>query len=180
MTDFDVLNQIEYGSHLYQFYKTIDEYVASLGIFFRTGLSKGEACIWLVDDAMGIKRVQQLAEKIIPDFLLALCTGQMNMLSANEWYLTQGNFDEEKAVVNAKTCIQKMLDKGYPAIRGAGDTAAIPKKERYKLEVYESRMNQMIKGLPVIGVCAYPIDDCSLNEVHQVITNHDHRIINRR
>ena len=177
MKDFDAFNQIEHGAHLYQFYKTIDDYVASLGIFFRTGLNKGEACIWLVDEAMGLRSVQQFAEKIIPNLLLYLCTGQMTILSANEWYLTGGNFDEEKAVANAQNFIQKTLEKGYSGIRGAGDAAAIPKMQRHKLEPYEARMNQFIKELPLIGVCAYPIDDCTLSEVRMVIEHHDHRML---
>lgn len=179
MTDFDSLNQIESGAHLYQFYKTIDDYVSSLAVFFRTGLSKGDACLWLIDESMGIKRVQQMIEKIIPNFLLYLCTGQMTMLSANEWYLKDGNFDEAQSISNAQNYIQKMLDKGYRSIRGAGDAGTIPKKDRPQLEVYEAKMHEIMKELPVIGVCAYPIDDCSMGDVRMIIQHHDHRMLSR-
>ena len=179
MNNFESLKQIEHGSHFYQFYKTIDDYVSSHGIFFRTGLTKGEACIWLIDDVVGIKQIQQMAEKIIPNFLLYLCTGQMTMLSANQWYLKDGKFDEQQSVANAQEYIQKMFDKGYSAIRGAGDAGSIPKAERYKLESYEARMHQIIKQLPLTGLCAYPIDECSMRDVQMIIQNHDCRILAR-
>jgi len=41
------------------------------------------------------------------------------------------------------------------------------------VQVYEKAMAEWIKDNPVIGLCAYPILECSLNETKAVLDCHD-------
>lgn len=52
--------------------------------------------------------------------------------------------------------------------------------ELHKLDPYEARMHPLIKSMPLIAVCAYPINDCSMRDVRRVIESHDNRMIPHR
>lgn len=176
-SDFDSLHRVKVSSHLYQFYRSIEDYVTVLSVFYRTGLAKGDACLWLVNESMNLDRVQAMAQRMIPNFLLYLCTGQLSILSANAWYLTHKRFDEAKAIRNAQQFLKKSLDRGYKRVRISGDASVIPVKDRKPFGEYEKKVHTAMKEWPAIVVCAYPIFGISLSETRGILDHHDHRMV---
>ena len=177
--DFDIAHDIAASKHFYQFYKNTDDYISLMMAYFRAGLEKGQACAWLVTEKIGLEEVHRLAELKIPRFLYYLCAGQIQILSAEDWYLTNGTFDEEHALANAQRYVENFMKQGYHCVRlGGSCAAAAARHDWWKFESYEQKVHEIIKGLPIIALCAYPILECSLRETKVVVDSHDDVLIN--
>lgn len=177
VADFDSIHHVKLNAHLYQFYRAVEDYVNVMSVFFRTGLAKGDACLWIINDAMNFDRVQLLATKLIPNYLMHVCTGQLTLMSAGDWYLSNQRFDQERAVRRGEQFVQKALDRGYSRVRVSADVSVIPKRDRQAFADYEKRIHQAIRLWPVIVVCAYPIFGVSLSETRVILDHHDHMLV---
>lgn len=175
--DFDLLHNIEEGKHLYQFYKDSEDYFSALIPYFKSGLEKGDACLWLVSKKNGMNEARERAKQMIENFEKFEKRGQIQILSAEEWYLEKGSFDEKQSLEKAKEAVKVAIDSGFTRVRASGDVAAIPLTERSLLKSYEAKIHETISGSPVIALCAYPILDCSLQETKQVIDQHNDVLI---
>lgn len=177
--DFDFLHGVETGRHLYQFYKSPKDYLNILTDFFSSGLEKGDACIWLISEKMGISRVRQHLLENIPGFENYAASGRMQLLSAEKWYLRDGRFDEDQALRLAAEAASGIHRLGCERLRGAGDAAAIPHEQWAELHAYEEKIPHALRSIPCILLCAYPILDCSIADTRTVLRNHDGVLIGR-
>jgi hypothetical protein len=179
VNDFDALYNVSPGKHLYQFYKGLDDYMSVVTAFFRAGLEKGEACLWLVPAATGIEKAKGMAELLIPGAERYLETGQLEIRSGEDWYLTGGRFDADRAVNHAAAALEEMRAAGYKILRGVGDAAAIPHQDWPAVHVYEQKMADFIPSAPLIALCTYPILQCSIADTRAVVEEHDSVLVGR-
>ncbi len=171
--NFDSMHNVFPGRHLYQFYKTHDDYLQILMPFFAAGLEKGDACLWLASEKIGIEKIENLFREKYPEFSMLVKSPQFQITSAEDWYLINGRFSEEHATQNAQRYVKFIQNQGFKRLRGAGDAGVIPREDWGSLEAYEKNIDLFVKSMPVIGLCAYPILDCSLKETRMVIDCHD-------
>ena len=172
--DFDAVHGIRPGRHFYQFYKDFDDYLRVVIPYFRAGLEKGEACLWIVTSRWGLDQVKMRIQGLIPDGDPYLSSGQLILREAESWYLnTSGDFDEEGLILKAQQALQFALSQGYQILRGAGEASCIPRLDWPRMMAYEQNIAGWIAQQPVIGLCAYPIHDCTPTETRDVIACHD-------
>ena len=177
--NFDSLHNIIPGKHFYQFYKGAEDYLHVMISYFQAGLEKGEGCLWLVSKKTGLDSAIAQAKNAILNAEKYLATGQFKILSAEEWYLTSGRFDEEKAITNAAHYVDQIKKLEVKILRGSGDVGAIPRMDWVKVHAYEKKMALWIKTQPIIGLCAYPILECTPTETKAVLDCHDDVLIGR-
>lgn len=177
--DFDALHGVETGKHLYQFYKSQEDYLRILTSYFAAGLEKGDACVWLVSEKTGMQRVLEYVRERIPDFDAHHQAGRMQILSAENWYLDKGSFNEEKSLYNAVQMGNRVRGLGCSRLRGAGDAAAIPHEQWAAVHQYEEKIHTALKSVPCVLLCAYPILDCSISDTRAVLKNHDSVLVGR-
>ena len=177
--DFDSLHNISPGKHFYQFYKNADDFLNVMIPFFQAGLEKNEACVWLVSERIGLDLACATAEAMIPQCSHFVSTGQFQIRSAEEWYLTDGSFDETKAVKNAEEFMEKIQKQGFQQLRGAGDGGAFFRKDWPAVEAYEKKMSQWIKSNGVIALCAYPILECTPSQTKGILDCHEDVLVGR-
>lgn len=177
--DFDSLHGIAAGKHFYQFYKNQNDYLRVMIAYFRAGLEKGEACLWLVPQKIGVQQACVIADSEIPRFLYYLSASQFQIRSAEDWYLTDGSFDEKRAMANAQQMLSDIQRKGFHLLRAAGDLSAIPREDWEKVHDYEAKIDPWIRTAPVIALCAYPILELNLLDTKSVVENHDGVLVGR-
>ncbi|MBN1688759.1 MAG: MEDS domain-containing protein [Candidatus Omnitrophica bacterium] len=178
-SDFDFRYNIQPGRHLYQFYKGIEDYVKVVVPFLRAGLEKGEACLWLVSSQIDLDEVMAYMEEEIPRLLFYVSSGQLTIRSAEEWYLTEGHFDEGRALQNAIQFGNEIQKKGFHRVRMAGDAGVIPHEDWLFLKAYEEKSDQIIKASQAIVLCCYPILGCDLHDTKMVLECHDNVLMGR-
>lgn len=177
--DFDSLHNIIPGKHFYQFYKNSDDFFQVMIPFFQAGIEKGDACLWLVSETIGVACAHQTAQSEIRQFKDAVSSGQFEIFSGELWYLNKGMFDEAQAVFNAQNYLEKVKRAGFKCLRGAGDSASIPRMEWGKVDLYERKMDGWIKSQPIIGLCAYPLLQCTPSHAKNVLESHEDVLIGR-
>jgi len=171
--DFDRIQNISPGKHLYQFYRDTSDYLPLMTSFFRAGLAQGHACLWLVAKHVGIEMAFQSLKQQVIELDAYKANGTMRIMSAEDWYLTDGRFDAGKAQTNASRYYENIRAAGFSVLRAAGDAAAIPVEDWPKLHEYECVMGPWINSNPVVGLCAYPIAQCTLSQTKHVLETHD-------
>ncbi len=170
--DFDTVHHIKVGGHYYQFYKTMDDYLQISFSFLYAGLKKGNACLWLVNDQLGIEKAEQQFLGVYPDATGYLLSHQLQIKSAQSWYLNRGVFDMNRALENARLFLEDCFRRDFACVRGIGDVGSIPDEDWMQLHDYEEKLHAMIDKVPLIAVCAYPIQRCSIADTKHVIESH--------
>lgn len=171
--DFDAVQNIRPGRHLYQFYRDPEDYLQLMASFFKAGLAQGHACLWLVAEAPGCALAYEFLKQHVYDLDVYIAKGGMSIRSAEDWYLSGGRFDERRALQNAGAEFERVKALGYAVLRGAGDAAAIPRQDWGLLHQYECKVGPWIKQNTVIGLCCYPIAQCTLALTKCVVEAHD-------
>ena len=177
--DFDSLHQILPGKHFYQFYKNSDDFLSVMIPFFQAGLEKGEACLWLVSKRNNLDFIRATVEAMIAGFSYYVSSGQFQIFSAEDWYLTECSFDEAKAIGNAVQYLEKMQKQGFKQLRGAGDGGVISRKDWPAAEAYEKKMGPWIKSHSVVALCAYPILECTPSQTKGILDCHEDVLVGR-
>lgn len=160
------------GGHFYQFYKNAEDYFRVVIPFFNAGLKRDHACLWLVSKDKGCEEAVARAERGIQNFRYYEAMEQIKILPAEEWYLENQGFSEQKVFQAVEVYLREIQRKGFRCARVCGDAATIPKEEWHCFHEYESKINGLLNGLPLIGLCTYPILQCSLEDTRRVIVNH--------
>lgn len=171
--DFDTIHQIKVGGHYYQFYKTAEDYMQISLSFLYAGLKKGNACLWLVSDKFGIEKAEKEFLSVYPDATGYLVSHQLQIRTSQAWYLNgSGCFDKQQALGKANAFLQDCARRDFACVRAIGDLGAIPDEDWMALHEYEHQLHHNLEGIPLIAVCAYPIQRCSIADTRKVIENH--------
>ena len=175
--NFDSLHNISLGKHLYQFYKNSEDFFHVTIPFFEAGLKKNQVCLWLVSDRIGVDIAKATAEAMIFDCDQYFSAGQFQIQRAEDWYLSNGQFDEAKAIQNAENHVGQL--KNGQILRGAGDGGCFQRKDWPEVFAYEKKMDIWVKTKPVIGLCAYPILECTPSQTKQILECHEDVLIGK-
>ena len=175
---FDLLHHISPGRHYYQFYKHTDDYLRAMIAYFQAGLEAGDACLWLVSERIGILEAREAAENTITGFPSYEEQGQFQILSAEDWYLHAGCFDEAQSFMNAARYVEEIQKQGFRKLRASGDAGAVPRRDWQRFGMYEKNVDSVIKASPFVALCTYPILELSLKETKMVLDCHDDVLIN--
>lgn len=179
LPDFDTLHNIAPGKHLYQFYKNADDYLKVMLQFMKCGLKKGNACLWIVSEKIGVKAVMEVMELTVQSVSNLMATKQFAVVSAEDWYLTDGRFDAGKAIQRALDHYQFIRQLGFRCLRVTGDAAVIPAEYGKEFAEYEKKCDSLIRKNAIIAACAYPIFACSLENTRKVIHSHEDVMVGR-
>jgi len=177
--DFDSLHEILPGKHFYQFYKNSEDFFSVMIPFFQAGLEKREACLWLVSQKNGLDSALTIAQATIPQFSNYVSTGQFQILSAEDWYLTDGSFDEAKAINHALEYLETIQKKGFQQLRGSGDGGVILRRDWPLVEAYEKKMGPWIKENHIVALCAYPILECTPSQTKGILDCHEDVLVGK-
>jgi len=168
----DNLYHLQPGKHLYQFYKNTDDFVRVITSFFQAGLEKGNACLWLVSEKIGVEKAKTFLEIMIPKCAGYLASGQLQILSGEAWYLDGGRFSENRIVRNLEQFLEFVKKGNFSGIRICGDGASIPRNQWEFLFRYEKKIDPVLREKRVICVCAYPILGCSVTDTKTILDLH--------
>jgi hypothetical protein len=175
--DFDTLHSIIPGKHFYQFYRNAEDYLRVILPYFKAGILKGDACLWIVSQRIGVESALHAAAQTGLVFQEALRTEQLSVLPSETWYLCHGLFDEDQSIANAEKFYQNILTRGFKTLRGGGDAPVLGHSEWQKLHDYEAKMGGFIQSHTIIALCAYPIFDCHIGDTKAILANHDEALI---
>ena len=163
------------GKHYYQFYKGRDDLFRMVIPFLLRGLENDEACLWVVSRSVGVLEAIEAFQKTCnPNSYLE--SGQLVILAAERWYLEGGRFSVRKVLERMKKFVVDKERMGFTAFRGVGDLGWLKAAEHdwAEFQSYEEKAHQWIHKLPMVAICAYPLNHCSITQTKDILDCHDH------
>jgi hypothetical protein len=150
--------QFEWGDHICTIFENREQQMSVMVPFMAQGLAAEQRCIWASQPSSGDLFRRRLSEAGA-DVATLEASGQLVILPAMDYYLTDGVFDMEKTLELALTLYEDSVRAGYAGIRATGDASWLG-KDQVQLETwerYESEFGDRVAGKPAVVVCQYDV-----------------------
>ena len=155
------VRKVQPGWHFCQFYRDFDQLLDMIAPYIAEGLENGEACFWVMPEAVSTKAACDALRRHVGDVESYLASGQLEMMSHPEWYLdTAGRLKSFEVISTALLERQdRALEKGFKFLRAAGDAGWVSGTEESKCFIdYEMKVNAALGATKVAAVCTYRAD----------------------
>jgi two-component system, sensor histidine kinase PdtaS len=179
--DSKALLDLPWGSHVCQFYNHKDELTKMLVPYFKQGLERNEACVWLVGD-LTIDEARDALAAAVPRLDRYMAKGQMQIRHYSEFYTNPNGtvkapdelsrqFAEMGSTVRAK---------GFEGLRASGSVSWVNNEESMaRFMDYETKVNCAIQDSRIMAVCTYPAQAAAMCRCRELIHNHGKIFVKR-
>jgi hypothetical protein len=168
------------GDHICQFYDTAADLAEVLVPYFRDGLERNEACIWITAAPLGAERAASEMRSAVADFDARAARGQILIMGHQELYTQPGAFDQEKVIQGWLHRMREATGSGYAGLRVNGNGSFIEPAAWETFVAYERAADVAFRHEPITVLCSYCAAQCSGPAVLDVMANHQCGIVKRR
>ena len=168
------LLDMPWGSHVCQFYNRKEDLVEMLVPYFKQGLEKNEACVWLVGD-LTVEEARTALAAVMPDLEYYMVTGQMQIVHYSEFYTNpDGTVKSSDTLCDAFAGMgTTVVSKGFAGLRASGSVSWIDDDASLsRFLEYETKVNCAIQDSRMMAVCTYPAGAAALHGSRELIHNH--------
>lgn len=175
------LLDMPWGSHVCQFYNAKEELLELLVPYFKQGLERNEACVWLVGDLTVLEATNAL-QAAVPHLDRYIAKGQMHIKRYTELYTnpdgTVKPSDELSAAFAAMGAT--VTAQGFAGLRASGSVSWVNDDEGMaRFMEYETKVNLAIQNARIMAVCTYPMQAAALCHCREIIHNHGKLFVKR-
>jgi len=90
-TGIDVVgDMVAWGAHFCLFYETKADLLDTLISYCKSGLERGEYCLWIVAEPLTIAEARAALQDAVPDLDRHLADARLELASARDWFLQGG------------------------------------------------------------------------------------------
>lgn len=164
------LQDLPWGTHLCAFYETEDDLLEIAVPYLRAGFESNEYCMWITAGSHTPYTAANTLRNLMPD--LDSYLPQLEILTADDWYLKQGGFQEEEIIAGWQEKVEMVLAEGYEGLRLFSNAAWLTKKYWKKFSDYEARVGEKIGSLKIIALCLYQLSCCSIPQILDIVSSH--------
>lgn len=159
--------------HVCAFFDSRKEENAVLGPFFKDGLDNGEKVVHIVDPALIADHLQALQAHGIDTHAGCSC-GQLEVLSWDEVYLSDGTFDQDRMINAIDGVIAAGREAGYSKMRIMGNMGWTLQGAPGTDEVieFESRVNDVLSRTNQMAICVYDMSKISGALMMDILRSH--------
>ncbi|WXG39406.1 MAG: PAS domain S-box protein [Candidatus Freyarchaeum deiterrae] len=175
----EVLGDIPWGTHLCQFYETKEDLLDILVPYFAEGLRDNEYCIWVTAPPLDTEEARASLQEAVTELENYVEKGQIEILPYTDWYLLNGEFDENRVLNGWVEKEKSALERGFEGIRLTGNFIWSEKKFWKKFVAYDAKISEIIGRHRMIAICAYSLEKCTGNDIADVIRNHGNALIRK-
>lgn len=150
------LKKLKSGQHLCSFYENGEQQFSMAAPFIRYGLENDEKCIYVAHENSVPDVISSLRKNGV-DIQRYMNSGQLTITKAEDTYLKQGRFNLNDMLGFWNKNSVAALKGRYRGIRISIEmTGALGKSSTLaELVKYEAKVNDVLPGSPVIGLCQY-------------------------
>jgi PAS domain S-box-containing protein len=176
----DTIDDIPWGTHMCQFYRTTDDLIDILVPYFRAGLENNEFCMWITSKPLGVEEAKASLCKAVRHLDDYISKGQIEILDYSEWYTKSGKFNADEVLQGWVEKEGKALEKGFGGLRLTENTFWLGAEDWVAFREYEAIVDSIIGEHRMIAICTYSLDRCAASEVLDVLNNHEIALIKRK
>lgn len=188
-TDVDIFgDMVSWGAHFCLFYETKDDLLDALVAYCKSGLERGEYCLWIVAEPLTIEEAVDALNDAMPDLHRHLAASSIELVLAQDWYLKDGVFDSDHVALGLDQRLAQVTANGYAGVRVTGDMSWLVEQDAQphcqfrlwkELCEYEEGVNGFIANKRMAGLCTYPLSACGAPEIMDVVRTHQFAIARR-
>ncbi|MBN1691272.1 MAG: MEDS domain-containing protein [Dehalococcoidia bacterium] len=168
----DLVKGARAGSHYCLFYQSPDDLTGLLSEYFKSGIEKGDFCIWITSDGGVEEKARAALQNTLPSSLAQQAGTQIEFIPYSDWYLRGGAFQPDQVIKSWMERMNLALNLGYRGLRVTGDLSWMDCTDWPTLMAYESDINRIIGGLNFMAVCSYPLPALNASRMMDVINRH--------
>jgi len=175
------LLDMPWGSHVCQFYNCKEDLVKMLVPYFKQGLERNEACVWLVGD-LTVEEAKIALAAVVPNLERYMAKGQMQILHYTELYTNpNGTVKPSDQLSDQFAQLGSTVKaKGFAGLRASGSVSWIKNEESMsRFMDYETKVNCAIQNSRIMAVCTYPAGAATLCRCRELIHNHGKIFVQR-
>jgi len=175
------LLDMPWGSHVCQFYDGKDDLLKMLVPYFKQGLERNEACVWLVGDLM-IEEARNALAAAVPDLDRFLKSGQMQIRHYTEFYTDANGTVKPAAQLSHDFAAMgsTVRANGFEGLRASGSVSWVKDAESMsRFMDYETKVNLAIQNSRIMAVCTYPAQAAAMCQCRELIHNHGKIFVKR-
>jgi signal transduction histidine kinase len=174
-------DMVTWGTHFCLFYETKEDLLDTLVSYCKSGLEKGEYCLWVVAEPLTIEEATDALKDVVPELDRHLAESNLELASARDWFLQDGVLEGNKARRNWHDRLARAGAKAYRGVRATGDTTWLGRKDWKHWCDFEDGMNEVFRALvsswPIDNqrlamLCTYPLAACGAPQVLDVVRTH--------
>ena len=165
-------DMVAWGAHFCLFYETREDLLDTLTSYCRSGLERGEYCMWIVAEPLTIEEARAALKNVVPDVDRHLADSRLELAPARDWFLKGGTFDGKSLTQDWYDKLARVSARGYPGMRVTGDTTWLSKKDWTHFCDYEDGLNEVIGNQRLAVLCTYPLSQCGAPQVLDVVRTH--------
>jgi PAS domain S-box-containing protein len=174
------LGRVSWGTHVCAFYDCVYDTLEILIPYFGSGLQNNEKCVWVCPVSMGPQKAMDALKAAIPGAESYLFSGQMTVLSYDEFYLdAQGGFAAQRVIGQWKTLLAQALSEGYEGLRVSGDTYWVDRDIWDSFCDYEKALYGSLDHERMVAVCCYPRQGAWVPDPIDVLSSHQWALVRK-
>jgi len=165
-------DMVAWGAHFCLFYETKQDLIDTLTSYCKSGLERGEYCLWIVAEPLTIEEATRALKDAMPDVDRHVADSRLEIVPARDWFLQGGSFDGTRLTQDWYDKLARVSARGYPGMRVTGDTTWLSKKDWGHFCDYEDGLNDVIGNQRLAVLCTYPLSACGAPQVLDVVRTH--------
>lgn len=149
--------------------------------YFRQGLERNEACVWIVGD-LTVQEARDALGAVVPDLDRYLASEQMRILHYSDLYTdaTGAVKPSEQLSEDFVALAASVEASGYAGLRASGSVAWVQDGESMRrFMAYETKVNLAIQEARIMAVCTYPARSAAMCQCRELIHNHGNIFVQR-
>jgi signal transduction histidine kinase/CheY-like chemotaxis protein len=178
-TGLPTVDNVSWGTHLCQFYRTRDDLADTVVPFFRAGLEGNERCLWVTCEPFVAADARATLARAVPDLEERVARGQIEILDQSEWYTRNGKMGARDVLQAWLTREKEARRSGYEGLRISGNTFWLSARDWAGFSEYEAIVHESFHGRRILALCSYSLDKCGPDEIIDVLRNHRFALVRR-
>lgn len=176
---FAPLNEVRWGTHICQFYRTPDELLECVVPFVATGLERGEKCLWITSPGLPPEAALRTLEERRPDVTTSMRSGQLQVVDHASWFTRNGTFSGETVFTALMNAERGALAEGYPGLRMSADTAWMQELDGPEFTRYDQLLHRELRGRNLLCLRSYSLAKCGPDQIVDALHDHSLALVRR-
>jgi hypothetical protein len=175
------LLDMPWGSHVCQFFHDKQDLIELLVPYFKQGLDRNEACVWIVGD-LSVEEARTAMTTVVSDIDLHIASGQMTIKHFSEFYTSPNGSMKPSSELSSQ--IEAMgpavRANGFVGLRASGTLSWVKDAETMSQCMdYEHKVNLAIQNDRIMAVCTYPHESADMPRCRELIHSHGKVFVKR-
>jgi two-component system, sensor histidine kinase PdtaS len=163
---------IPFGMHACHFYSKPAELLAVVAPYIIAGLGENERCLWITAPPLPAGEAVQALRAAWSGVDSAIQAGALRILDFDQWYEGSGRLRGLDVVQSWHEEEERALADGYNGLRIAGNTSFLNSSDWSKFMEYEQAVTAHFGGRHIVALCSYALEQCSTDQMSDVIHAH--------